>query len=82
MQTRAIVSQTNRGARLAAFPAKVFQTKMFSRSYEFRSAAVLEGSKTIGRQVNRTIGIKGKGVGGSRRRGMRPTVSTRCAKLT
>lgn len=34
---------------------------MFSRSYEFRSAAILEGSKTIGRQVNRTIEIKGKG---------------------
>lgn len=41
---------------------------MFSRSYEFRSAAILEGSKTIGRQVNRTIGKKGKGEVGGRER--------------
>lgn len=65
MQTRAIVSQTNGGGRTASIRGKVFRTKMFSRSYEFRSAAVLEGSKTIGRQVNRTIGINGRGEAGS-----------------
>lgn len=59
MQTCAIVSQTKEGGPHTVSGTKVFRTQMFSRSYEFRSAAVLEGSKTIGRQVNRTSGIKG-----------------------
>lgn len=37
MQTCAIVSQTKEGGR--TFEAKVFQTQMFSHSYEFRSPA-------------------------------------------
>lgn len=67
--TRNCVSNEQRRSHSQPWPwsrrGKVFRTKMFSRSYEFRSAAVLEGSTTIGRQVNRTIGIKGKGEAGS-----------------
>lgn len=49
MQTCAIVSRTSRGGHThSVLEVKVFWAQMCSRSYEFRSAAVLKGSKTWG----------------------------------